>query len=97
MAHADVPSERGGLESRIVERALSDADFRARLIAAPRAAVSEELELELPEGLKIEVVEERPDRLVIVLPVDLNGIGYDAAWAMTGVRPVGTAPARKQG
>jgi hypothetical protein len=91
-----MPSERAGLERRIVERAQNDPEYRARLIAAPREAVAEELGLELPESLGIEVVEERPDRLTIVLPVDLGGIGYDGIWAMTGVRPARPPSARKQ-
>jgi hypothetical protein len=96
VAYADVPSERAALERRIVGRALAEPEFRARLLERPREAVSEELGFEIPVGLEIEVVEERPDRLAIVLPVDLSGIGYDGVWAMTGVRPSGPPPARKQ-
>ena len=79
--------ERGELEGRIVSRALRDPDFRARLVATPREAVAEELGVELPERLEIVVVEERSDLIAIVLPVALDGLGLDAVWAMTGVRP----------
>jgi hypothetical protein len=79
--------ERADLEGRIVSRALRDPGFRARLVATPREAVAEELGIDLPERLEIVVVEERPDRIAIVLPVALDGLGLDAVWAMTGVRP----------
>ena len=82
-----VTAERAESERRVLERAHADEHFRARLIARPRATLAEELGITLPEGLEVVVIEERPDRLAIVLPVDLSGIGYDAFWAMTGVRP----------
>ena len=77
----------GDLRDRIVRRAAADPEFRARLLASPRDAVADELGVELPERLEVLVVEERPDRIAIVLPVDLSGLGRDAVWAMTGERP----------
>jgi Nitrile hydratase, alpha chain len=94
VVNGNVPTERDGLERRIVERALADPEFRARLLASPREAVSEELGIEVSERLEIVVVEERPDRLAIVLPVDLTGIGSDGVWAMTGRRPQPAVSAR---
>jgi hypothetical protein len=97
MAFDDLPVERTELERRIVARALAEPEFRARLLENPRETLAEELGFELPQHLKVDVFEERPDRLVVVLPVDLSGIGHDGAWAMTGVRPGGPSTARKQG
>ncbi len=79
---------REELLQRLVARALADPAYRARLLEAPREAVAEELGVELPPGLEVTVIEERADRIAIVLPVDLSGIGPDAVWAMTG-RPPG--------
>jgi len=84
---SDVRSE---LHSRVVERALADPAFRARLVEAPRDALAEALGTELPPGLEVVVIEEREDRIAIVLPVDLGGLGPDAVWAMTGRRPGGS-------
>jgi hypothetical protein len=92
VSYGGVPTERPELERRIVGRALADPEFRARLIESPREAVAEELGVSLPERLQIEVVEESANRLAIVLPVDLTGIGLDGVWAMTGRRP--QSPAR---
>ncbi len=75
------------LRDRIVRRAASDPEFRARLFASPREALADELGAELPERLEVVVVEEGPDRIAIVLPFDLSGLGPDAVWAMTGERP----------
>jgi hypothetical protein len=78
---------RSELERRIVSRALRDPEFRARLVTSPREAVAEELGVELPERLEVVVVEEHSDRIAIVLPLALDGLGLDAVWAMTGDRP----------
>jgi hypothetical protein len=82
-----VPTGRPEIERRIVDRAQSDPAFRERLLADPRAALGELLDLEVPERIEVRVVEERPDLLCIVLPVDLSGMKRDAIWAMTGTRP----------
>ena len=71
----------------MIDRAQSDPQFRARLIEDPRAAVGEVLGVELPERIEVRVIEERPDLMCVVLPVDLSGMGHDAVWAMTGRRP----------
>ena len=78
---------RAELRRRILDRAQADPAFRARLLETPREALAEELGVELPSGLEVVVVEERSDRIAIVLPVDLSGLGPDAVWAMTGRPP----------
>ena len=78
---------RAELHRRLVDRALADPGFRERLVETPRDALAEELGVELPSGLEVVVVEERSDRIAIVLPVDLSGLGPDAVWAMTGRPP----------
>jgi Nitrile hydratase, alpha chain len=82
-----VSDVRGELHQRLVQRALADPAFRTRLLETPREAVAEELGVELPPGLEVTVIEERPDRIAIVLPVDLSGLAPDAVWAMTGRPP----------
>jgi hypothetical protein len=92
MTQHDVPTGRAEIQSRIVHRAQSDVEFHALLLDDPRAAVAQELGIALPERLQITVVQERPDALCLVLPVDLSGMGRDAVWAMTGRRPAPAAP-----
>jgi hypothetical protein len=55
-------------EQRIIERALSDPDFRARLLENPREAILEALEIWISPATSIRVVEEQPGELVLVLP-----------------------------
>jgi len=71
----------------VLARAQTDPDYRARLLADPRAALGELLGVEIPERLEVQVVQERPDLLCVVVPVDLSGLAYDAVWAMLGRRP----------
>lgn len=52
----------------VVAKAHRDPEFRARLLAEPRAAVAEVLGVDLPEGVTITVVEQAPAEAVIVLP-----------------------------
>lgn len=52
----------------VVARAVSDAEFRARLVADPRAAVSELLGVDLPQSVTITEVEQAAAEAVIVLP-----------------------------
>jgi hypothetical protein len=84
-----VSDARVEVHGRLVERALDDPAFRARLVETPREAIEEELGVELPEELEVVVVEETVDRIAVVLPVDLSGLGADAVWAMTGRPPRG--------
>jgi hypothetical protein len=91
---ANQATGRVALERRLIDRARADPAFRERLLSSARAAIEEELGLTLPEGLDVQVVEEDPKRLCLVLPVDLSGIGDGAVWAMTGRRPEPTRRAQ---
>jgi hypothetical protein len=94
---ANQSTGRIAIERRLVGRAMVDAEFRERLVADPRSAVEEELGIDLPDGMQVEVVEEDPRRLCVVLPMDLSGIEAGAVWAMTGRRPGAARPARPAG
>ena len=87
MPYSHFPTQRHNLEQRIVQRAWADPEYRARLRADPKAALAEALGVELPERLRVEVVEEQPDRLCIVVPVDTSGTPYPEAQVMMGMAP----------
>ena len=61
-------SGREHLERKLVEKSLQDDAFRGRLLEEPRAAVEEELGTQLPEYVKVEVMEETADTAYLVLP-----------------------------
>jgi hypothetical protein len=90
--YSHFPTQRQNIERRIVQRAWSDTEYKARLLADPKSALAEELGVELPERLEVRVVEERPDMLCIVLPVDTSGIPLSTAQVMMGAAPRRPAP-----
>ena len=56
------------MRTRIVEKALNDSGYRARLIDDPRAAVAAELGVSIPDSLTIRVHEEDAGSAHLVLP-----------------------------
>jgi hypothetical protein len=87
MAHADFPSRREDIERRVVRRAWADPAYLERLRDDPRSALEEELGLVLPARLRVTLVEEQPDHLCIVVPVDLSGINERDSLAIAGLGP----------
>ena len=75
------------MEGRLVRRAWRDPEFRARLLADPRAAYAEEFGAAWPEGLEVRVVEERPDLVYLVVPVDLGAFPDAAVRLLAGQPP----------
>lgn len=61
-------AKAGERRRHIVEKAVEDEAFRARLLADPKAAIEEELGVTLPPGLAVEVHEEGADTAHLVLP-----------------------------
>lgn len=59
---------RSDMEARVVERAMKDESFRSQLIADPHAALQQVLGVSLPGTVRIEVVEETPGTMYLVLP-----------------------------
>ena len=56
------------VKAHIAMKAAEDDDFRARLVADPRAAVEQETGLRFPEGYRIHVHEESATDGHMVLP-----------------------------
>jgi hypothetical protein len=65
-------TSRRAVEARLVEKASRDEPFRQRLIANPHAAIEAELNVRVPAGVTIEVLEETPRTLYLVLPVRMS-------------------------
>src|SRR5687767_6919971 len=61
-----------GTTREIVAKALKDEAFRARLLKDAKAAIKKDFGLEFPEGVKIQVHEDTPTVLNLVLPAPLN-------------------------
>ena len=78
------------LRERILSRAAEDGEFRARLIADPKAAISAETGATIPEGFEVAVHEDSAITAHLVLPPSprlteaemkaaVGGVGY-ADW-----------------
>ncbi len=64
--------QRAALEARLIARAWRDPDYMERLQRDPKGLLARELRHEIPRGLEIEVVQETPDRIFLVIPVNPN-------------------------
>ena len=56
------------VRAHVTMKAAEDDDFRARLIAAPRATVEEEAGIRFPDGYRLHVHEETATDAHVVLP-----------------------------
>lgn len=57
------------MQAQIIARAVADRDFRARLLADPRAAILGEFGITLPQRMNLEVHENGGNVVHLVLPV----------------------------
>jgi len=57
------------LQARLIAKAWEDETFKQDLLSDPRATIERELGVELPYDLEIEVVEETPTKIFLVVPV----------------------------
>jgi hypothetical protein len=62
------------MTAKAIARAWNDADFKAKLLSNPRAALAE-AGVEVPAGVSIKVVENTSDTVHVVLPVALGNAG----------------------
>lgn len=70
-------AEREAAYRSVVLKAHQDPAFRARLKADPAAAFKEVLGNDWPADITLEVIEETPDRCVLVLPAIFGAANDD--------------------
>ena len=56
------------MREKIVVKAITDADFPARLLSDPKGTVGQELSVTIPESISIDVHEESATSAHLVLP-----------------------------
>lgn len=61
---------RNEVEQKLIKKALQDPNYRQQIKANPKSVLSQELGVEIPGNITIEVVEETPTKLYIVLPAE---------------------------
>ena len=67
MSNNDVQA-RKTTEAQLIDRAMRDAAFRQELLADPKAVFLRELGMEVPDSIRVEVLEETPSTVYLVLP-----------------------------
>ncbi len=82
------------LKARILSKAEEDGEFRARLIADPKAAISSEVGVAMPDGFDVAVHEDSATTAHLVLPpspklteADLEAVAGAANWGPFYVPP----------
>jgi hypothetical protein len=60
--------DRQALTDRIVEQAQTDEGFRARLMSEPKATLEDFLGMQLPDQVRVHVMEESLTDVYLVLP-----------------------------
>ena len=75
------------LKTKILSKAAEDGDFRTQLIADPRAAISAETGVTIPEGFDVAVHEDSATTAHLVLPpspelteVELEMVAGGLSW-----------------
>lgn len=61
-------SAQSDAQRQIIDRAASDPEFRAELLANPKEAISRQLGIPLPANINVRVIEEQPGEVILVLP-----------------------------
>jgi len=75
------PITRDDFELYLIRKAWADPDFLQELRANPKAALASEMNQDaLPDDLEIEVLEETPNKLYLVLPVRPDTDTMGRAW-----------------
>lgn len=60
------------MQRSLIAKASEDADFRAQLIADPKATVKQEFGVEMPDFINFQVHESSLNDVHLVLPLDEN-------------------------
>lgn len=56
------------LTNQVIQKAWQDPSFKEQLLANPKKAIQEALGVILPEHIRVNAVEEKPDEFYLVLP-----------------------------
>ena len=56
------------MKDRVLKKAADDSDFRARLLADPKAAIADEIGMTLPYGFDVAIHEDSATTVHLVLP-----------------------------
>lgn len=61
-------STEQSLKDQIIQKAWEDAEFKKQLQANPKAAVKDAFGVDVPDSIKVDVLEESADQYYLVIP-----------------------------
>ena len=79
------------LHSQIIRKAAEDSEFRAALLADPKAAISANFEVYLPESFQITVHESKGTSLHLALPANVSDLSEKDLEEIAGGNHFGTS------
>lgn len=62
-------------ETKLLEKAARDPEFKRALMADPRGTIEKEFGVVLPANIKLNILEEKPNDFYVVLPLNPEGRG----------------------
>ena len=62
------------METRLITKAMEDEAFKQELMSNPKAVIARESGQKWPDSVDIEVLEQTPNKLYLVLPLAPNAI-----------------------
>jgi hypothetical protein len=65
---SDTSATRHEIEEVIVKQAISNKEYRTRLLADPRDMIERQIGQKLPENMKVEIVQEAANKIILRLP-----------------------------
>ena len=74
MADAARVTQRSSLHARLIAKVQEDPTFKQKLMDDPRAAIRDSFGFGVPADVEIEVLEEQPTKLYLVLPTKVEDI-----------------------
>ncbi len=75
--HEQYIERRMERERRVLDQALADPDFRARLVESPHRSLSELYGVTIPESADVQVFEESADSHYVVIPPDMSALSEE--------------------
>jgi hypothetical protein len=60
------------IEQIVINKAMKDEAFKQELFRNPKGVIAKELNVELPAEIEIEVVQQTPQKLYLVLPLEVK-------------------------
>ncbi|MCF4965708.1 NHLP leader peptide family RiPP precursor [Nostoc sp. CMAA1605] len=65
------------IQERVIAKAMEDSIYKQRLLNDPKAVLEEELGEKLPADLTIQVLQQSPKNLYLLLPIDIDELVRD--------------------